>query len=204
MKYIGGLILILILLALTAVVWVKSPAEQRVKANTSRPFSTKAQVRLPTKDSAFWNSAVVAEPTEFREPSAVAVLASAAKPQVVDYSAEVARLLKEGDGKGLNFALAAWFDVDASAARDWLAQQNSLDDYQLALIQIVGKIATAGDPTHALEWAALLSPGPEQEQAVFDAYVVAARGRLFTEAELRAAPLSEERVADLLGGAPGH
>ena len=68
---------------------------------------------------------------------------------------------------------------------------------------IAGKIAEAGDPAHALEWAALLTPGPEQEQSVFDIYALAARSRRFSEAELRAAPLPPARVDELLSGAAG-
>lgn len=163
--------------------------------------ATKARSRVPSKDAPFWNSAVVAESDVFREPSAVMISQSKFSP--VDHATEVARFFKTGEMKELNFALAAWFDADAVAARDWLAEQESLDSYQSALTMIVGKIATAGDPAHALEWAALLKPGLEHEQAVFDAYVVAARGRFFTRSELAAAPLPADRVAELLGGAAG-
>jgi hypothetical protein len=185
--------------AVGAIFWtVKSGREPRVSAVA---MVKKARLRLPAKDAPFWNSAQVAESGDFREPSAAKIFQAEVLP--VNHATEVARLVKTGETKELNFALAAWFDVDASAARDWLAGQESLDSYQPALTMIVVNIACAGDPAHALEWAALLKPGPEQEQLVFDTYVIAARDHLFTKEELESAPLSEERVAELLGGAAG-
>jgi hypothetical protein len=171
----------------------------------AKPFSVVAPMRDRrrglAKDFAFWNFATVSEPVIFREPSAMDVPKPHLSP--VDYPTEVERLLQAGEWKSLNFVLSAWFDEDATAVRDWLAGQESLENYQFALAMIVGKIADAGDPALALEWATLLKPGPEQEQAVFDAYVLAARDHRFTPAQLEAAPLSEERVAELLGGAAG-
>ncbi len=169
------------------------------KRESTAPTSTRARSRVRSKAALFWSSAVVAEPADFREPRAVKITQS--KFPRVDHVSEVARFFKSGEIKELNFALAAWFDADAVAARDWLAEQESLELYQPALTMIVGKIAAAGDPAHALEWSALLKPG--LEQAVFDVYVVAARGRFFTQAELAAAPLPAERIAELLGGAAG-
>lgn len=163
--------------------------------------ATKARTRIPSTDAPFWNSAVVPEPKNFREPTAV--IEPQTKPPQVDHPREVARLQRSGDVAALNFALAAWFDANAVAARDWLAAQENLNSYQPALTMIAGKIADAGDPAHALEWVALLTPGPEQEQSIFDIYALAARSHRFSETELRAAPLSPERIAELLSGAAG-
>ncbi len=187
-----------ILIAFAAIFWPDRPEKaQKFPAAAA----TKARPRIPSKDAAFWNSAIVPEPENFREPTATAFPQT--QPSRVDHPSEVARLHRSGEVAALNFALAAWFDADPTAARDWLASQASLDPYQHALTQITGKIAEAGDPAHALEWAALLSPGPEQEQSLFDIYALAARNHRFTEAELRAAPLPPERIAELLSGAAG-
>jgi hypothetical protein len=155
-------------------------------------ITTQARPRIPSKDVPFWNSAIVPEPKNFREPSSVDLLQS--KLPLVNHPSDVA---------ALNFALAAWFDADPAAARDWLARLDSLDLYQPALTMIVGKIAQAGDLAHALAWAALLTPGPEQEQSLFDIYALAARNHRFSEAELRAAPLPPARIDELLSGAAG-
>ena len=184
--------------ALIAIFWPDQPKKAQEIPPTA---ATKARSRIPSKDAPFWNSAVVPEPKDFRGPTAVI------EPQIklpqVDHPREVARLHRSGEISSLNFALAAWFDADPTAARDWLASQTSFDSYQPALTMIAGKIAEAGDPAHALEWAALLPPGPEQEQSLFDIYALAARNHRFTEAQLRAAPLPPERIAELLSGAAG-
>ncbi len=183
-----------------AALFTMRPAE-RDKEESTLPMSHQGRFRMPSKNAPFWSSAVVAEPATFREPSAVTI--SPSKLPLVDHPSEVARLLKSGEVKQLNLALAAWFDADAAAARDWLAEQESLNLYQAALMMIVGKITVAGDPLHALEWAAFLQLGPEQEQAVFDAYAAAARCRLFSQTQLESAPLPAERIAELLSGAAG-
>ncbi|PAW70407.1 MAG: hypothetical protein B9S35_15210 [Opitutia bacterium Tous-C5TDCM] len=192
-------ILIVLVIVLAAVFWPEG-----TEKNQGIPLAiatTKSRTRIPSKDAPFWNSAIVPEPPVFREPT-TAPLPQAKLPQV-DHPREVARLQHSGDVAALNFALAAWFTADAAATRDWLAAQENLNSYQPALTMIAGKIAEAGDPAHALEWAALLTPGPEQEQSVFDIYALAARSRRFSEAELRAAPLPPARVDELLSGAAG-
>ncbi len=191
--------ILLILLIVIAAFFATRSADQT--GESTAPTSTRVRSRLPSKDAPFWQSAVVNESAVFREPREIKISQPDLPP--VDYPSEVARLLKTGETEALNFALAAWFDVDPIAARDWLAEQESLDAYQFALTMIVGRIAAAGDPAHALEWAALLPLGPGQEQAVFDAYAVAARDQLFTQAQLASAPLSQERIAELLSGAAG-
>lgn len=192
-------ILAILFVAIAAFFATRSAVEE--KKESVAPISNRDRSRVPSRDAPFWSSAVVTEPKVFREPSSVRISQSNIPP--VDHPAEVARFLKSGAMTELNFALAAWFDADAVAARDWLADQESLDSYQPALTMIVGKIATAGDPAHALEWAALLTPGPEQEQSLFDIYAFAARNHRFSEAELRAAPLPAARIDELLSGAAG-
>lgn len=184
--------------ALIAIFWPDQPEKAQ---EISHATATKARSRIPSKEAPFWNSAVVPEPKDYREPSAT-IPSQTTLPQV-DHPREVARLQHSGEVAALNFALATWFDADAVAARDWLAAQENLNSYQPALTMIAGKIAEAGDPAHALEWAALLTPGPEQEQSLFDIYALAARSRRFSEAELRAAPLPPARVDELLSGAAG-
>lgn len=192
-------ILIVLGIVLTAVFWPDwTEKNQQIPPAIA---TTKARTRIPSKDAPFWNSAIVPEPPVFREPT-TAPFPQTKLPQV-DHPREVARLHGSGNVAGLNFALAAWFDADAAAARDWLAAQENLNSYQPALIMITGKIAEAGDPAHALEWAALIAPGPEQEQSLFDIFALAARNHRFTEAELRAAPLPPSRVDELLSGAAG-
>ncbi|MES2437888.1 MAG: hypothetical protein V4584_02390 [Verrucomicrobiota bacterium] len=187
--------ILLALAALAAVFLIRSPDQE-----TALPL-TKSRLRLPSKDAPFWRSAIAQEPLNFREPSAVEIEPSVSIP--TDHPAKVARLFRTGDLPALNFALADWFDADPVAARDWLAARESLDPYQPALIRITGQIAEAGDPEHALEWAALLETGPEREQVLFDVYAVAARNHQFTEAQLQAAPLPSSRVDALLSGAAG-
>lgn len=193
--------IIVLFIALTAIFW---PDWTEKGEEIPQPIAaSKARTRIPSKDkdAPFWNAAVVPEPTFFREPSAT--IPSQTKLPQVDHPREVARLHNSGDVAALNFALSAWFNADAAAARDWLAAQENLDSYQPALNMIVAQIAAAGDPAHALEWAAILTPGPEQEQSVFDIYALAARSHRFTEAELRAAPLPPARIDELLSGAAG-
>ncbi len=194
---------ICIVLAIAAVIlaafFPMRPIDEKLAS--AAPASARSKSRVPTMDAPFWHSAIAPESAAFREPSAVVM--PPVTPPPVDHPSVVAKHFKTADVKALNFALAAWFDADPTAARDWLAERESLEPYQTALAMIVGKIACAGDPTHALEWATLLEPGPEQEQAVFDAYVLAARSQLFTHAQLAAAPLPEDRIAELLGGAAG-
>jgi hypothetical protein len=158
--------------------------------------------RSSSRPVPFWHSAVVPEPRTSRLPLPE-VVAGNPEASRVDHPAEVARLFNTGETDALNFALAAWFDADPAAARDWLGAREMLEPFQTALGMIAGKIAGDGDPSRALEWAALLPPGPEQEQALFDIYVIAARAHQFTEAELKSAPLPPERIRELLSGAPG-
>lgn len=188
--------ILLTLAAIVATVSVMRPPDQQ-----SAPPTTKFRQRLPPKNTPFWRAAVAPDPVDFREPSAVKIEQYDSTP--TDHPAKVAALLKTNDLPALNSALADWFDTDPVAARDWLAERESLAPYQPALIRITGQIAQAGDPAHALEWAALLVDSPEREQALFDVYAAAARNHQFTEAQLRAAPLPISRLNELLGGAAG-
>ena len=188
-----------VFLIVVALVFAMRPTA--VLKPTAEPVSTKTRARLAGKDTPFWNSAEVPVPDTFREPI-TAVIGQKEAP-FVDHPAEVARLEAAGDIHSLNFALAGWFDAAPLAARDWLAEQDSLDSFQPALAMIAGKIAATGEPANALQWATLLPPGPQQEQSLFDIYALAARAGHFTEDQLRAAPLPPERVRELLSGAAG-
>lgn len=169
-------------------------------AVSPRPAITKASRHVPTSDLPFWNAAVVAESENFREPTAVLPTADIV---AVDHAAEVERLLESGDEQSLNFAIAVWFDCDPLAAREWLARCESLERCQTAMAMIATKAAQDGNPDGALDWIQLLQPGPQRDQALFDVYAFALRYRHFSEEQIRAAPLPEDRIAILLNGAAG-
>jgi len=158
--------------------------------------------QCPIEEPPFWEQAIVPEPEKtrstIREPRIEPPKLASPDPE-----AEVMRLAAAGDSTNLNYAFAAWFDLDPHTARDWLAAQSSMDGLQPAITMVAGKIAQDGDPANGLEWAELLDPGPQQEQTLFDIYSLAARGNQFTEEQLKSAALPAARIAELLGGAVG-
>ncbi|NJM37809.1 MAG: hypothetical protein HC845_08125 [Akkermansiaceae bacterium] len=200
-KILPKVILVLSIIALVAIFWPVWTEKDREIFPTTATRKSVARVAHSNPNASFWETAITPEPENFRQPTSIILPQTQISP--TDLPQEISRLQKSGDFQALNSTLAAWFEADPAAASDWLAQQGNFDSYQPALTQIVGKIATDGDPTHALEWSALLTPGPQQEQSLFDIYSIAARKHYFTEAQLRTAPLPPERIDELLSGGAG-
>ncbi|MEK7952231.1 hypothetical protein [Luteolibacter soli] len=191
--------------AALAIAFLTQPGTETGVRPSPLPLPTKS-ARLPSRESPFWEAARVASPAKPREPSVIDPASLGISPVTVpiDHARQVSDLLKRGDTKELQDALPAWFEAHPAAAADWLEHQASLADYQPALARISGQIAEAGDPRHALEWAATLEPGPLQEQTLFDIYALARRGGVIGEDEIRAAPLPPDRIQNLVSGAPGY
>jgi len=159
--------------------------------------SSNLRQRARVSDSAFWKSAVVPEPENFREPVAAGFSREIPK---VDYPARIQNLQAEGDTEALNLAVADWFKSDPGAAREWLTGFENLDPFQFAIAEISGHLARIGEVSLALEWAELLPIGEKKHQSLFDIYSFAARSRQMTPEKLQAAPLPPEEIEKLLSG----
>ncbi len=182
-------------------VYVTMRPDEKKEAAPPRVAEMKSRDREPRPDAAFWESAVVPEPWDFRIPTSVG--SGARDVPVVDHRALVSGMLAAGDDVGLNLAVGGWYEADPKAARAWLASQPALERFGPAFARISAYLASAGQPSYALEWTALLPPGPLREQSLFDVYAAASRSHQFSEDELRQAPLPPERIQQLLSGVPG-
>jgi hypothetical protein len=143
--------------------------------------------------------------TAYREPSAIdpAKLGIRETNGKIDHPARIAALLKSGSDSDLQSAVAEWFEADPAAVGEWLDEQPSLAPLQGSLAGIASRIAQAGDPQRALEWAAPLEAGSLKEQTLFDIYALGRRSGAVSEDQVRNAALPPDRIEQLLSGAPG-
>lgn len=172
----------------TAVFFISPGMEGAAASAPSR-----SQERMPKDDSQLRKIEAV-------DPAKLGIRTDA---PTIDHPARIAALLKSGNQAELDNAVSEWFEADPAAVREWLDEQQSLTPLQSSLAGIANRIAQAGDPQLALEWAAPLEAGPLKEQTLFDIYVLGRRSGTVSEAQVRDAPLPPERIAQLLSGAPG-
>jgi hypothetical protein len=196
MKFVGTILLVIVIILTITGIY---PSAQ--KATEPRLQVSGLRQRLPARDLSFWNSAEVAEPEIFREASSL--IMQETRPIPVDHVAQITQAIKTGDLGSLNSKVAAWFDADPVATRDWLATAHSLESLQPALLMIAAKISQGNDPENALAWAENLSDHETHEQMVFDIYTIASRNHQFTVDQLRAAPLPAHLISELLSGTAG-
>jgi hypothetical protein len=183
------------LIAVSCGLWLAMrPADSVSK---EAPVSLHVRKREASIDPAFWKSAKVPEPENFRQPMGVEF---SHELVAVDYPSRIQHLQSEGDFEALNFAIADWFRSDADAACHWLNERESLDPYESALVEISRYLARAGEVALALEWAELLPAGQKKDQSLYDIYAFAARSRQIDPDKLRAAPLPPEEIEKLLRG----
>lgn len=167
---------------------------------TSRVAEMKVKRRQSADAAAFWTFAVVPEPLAFRSPASMEIMVAELPVPPVDHAALITRLLQGGDERALNEGIAEWYEVDSSAARDWLASQEDLDRFEPAIHRIALYLSRSGSAAYAMEWVKLLPEGAERDRTIFDIYAFAARSHQFSGEELRGAPLPQDQIAKLLSG----
>jgi hypothetical protein len=120
-----------------------------------------------------------------------------------DHPARIREIIEAGDMTSLQSATLSWFEHDPAAARDWLAAQPSLEEFQPSISYIAHHISEGGDLALALEWAALLTDVTLHDDTVFDIHALAIRNGRLSPADIPVGLIEEARMEELLNGAPG-
>lgn len=161
--------------------------------------------RAPRSAPDFWESAVVPDPGEPVPVIAIRPEDLGIKPPTtpVDPQALIAKAIEENNHPALQSAAFAWFQLDPTAARNWLAAQSNLDDLQPAISYIAQRISENGDLPSAIEWANILTDPTAREDTLFGIQALALRNRRITLDQINPQGLSPERIEELRSGAAG-
>lgn len=158
--------------------------------------------RASSDATAFWREARLPTAADARPPILIdpASLGVPTKLPPIDHRALLDQLAASGSASEQQTALLDWFAAAPEAARNWLAEHDSLAGFQPALKMISESIASQGDCHLALQWAALMNPGNERDGTVSRIYSDGYRQGRFSMDDLAGAPLTDLDRRNILNG----
>jgi hypothetical protein len=196
-------LIITLLLCAVAAIFLRQndqPDPSNQPDQTDHPLSTAKKSTRSTRGNSPHANDPHPRPLHAITPESLGISSTLAQVHPADV---IARAIAEENLPLIHSATLAWFQQDPQAARDWLAQQESLDALQPAISYIAASIGEKGDIPTAMEWLKLLTDDTLRESTLFDIQALALRARRITPEQIITDGLSPERIEELRSGAAG-